>query len=206
MAESTLASRAAAELIEAKGRRTYKAITGRKYLILVSLAAVLVFTLISDISIGPARLSIWEVASTVVWPSSSDVVSKVIVWDIRMPMALMAVIVGASLAIAGAEMQTVLNNPLASPFTLGISAAAGFGAALAIVLGVSVIPFAGVFLVTVNAFLFAMLASLIIYGFSRLRGATVQIVILLGIALVFLFSSLLALLQYACAMFSVTPK
>ena len=199
MAETTLVSPAADELIAAKGRRTYKAITGRKYLILVSLAALLVLTLISDILIGPAHLSIWEVASTVLWPGSSDVVSRVVIWDIRMPMALMAVIVGASLAIAGAEMQTVLNNPLASPFTLGISAAAGFGAALAIVLGVSVVPFAGTFLVTVNAFFFAMLASVIIYAFSRLRGATAQIVILLGIALVFLFSSLLAMLQYVAS-------
>ena len=85
---------------------------------------------------------------------------------------------------------------MASPFTLGISAAAGFGAALALVLGVSVLPFAGVFLVSVNAFFFAMLASLIIYFLSSLRGVTVETVILLGIALVFLFSSLLALLQY----------
>jgi iron complex transport system permease protein len=111
-------------------------------------------------------------------------------------MALMAVVVGAALAVAGAEMQTILNNPLASPFTLGISAAAGFGAALAIVLGVSVIPFAGVVLVSVNAFFFALLASLTIYFLSRLHGVTVQTVVLLGIALVFLFTSLLSLLQY----------
>jgi iron complex transport system permease protein len=79
---------------------------------------------------------------------------------------------------------------------LGISAAAGFGAALAIVLGVSVIPFGGVVLVSVNAFFFALLASLAIYFLSRLRGVTVQTVILLGIVLVFLFTSLLSLLKY----------
>jgi iron complex transport system permease protein len=135
------------------------------------------------------------VALTVLWPSSADPTTRVIIWDIRMPMALMAAVVGAALAIAGAEMQTILNNPLASPFTLGISAA-GFGAALAIVLGVSVVPFAGVLLVSVNAFFFALLASLAIYFLSRLRGVTVQTVVLLGIALVFLFTSLLSLLQY----------
>ena len=63
-------------------------------------------------------------------------------------------------------------------------------------LGVSVIPFAGVFLVSVNAFVFAMLASLTIYLLSTLRGVTIETMVLLGIALVFLFSSLLALLQY----------
>lgn len=62
------------------------------------------------------------------------------IWDIRMPIALMAVTVGASLSVAGAQMQTILSNPLASPFTLGISAAASFGAALALVGGVAIFP------------------------------------------------------------------
>ena len=180
----------------ARGRQIYRQVTRRKYLVMVSLAALLAFTLILDISLGPARLSMLEVVSTIVRPGSAEVESRVIVWDIRMPMALMAVAVGAALAIAGAEMQTILNNPLASPFTLGISAAAGFGAALALVLGVSILPFAGIFLVSVNAFVFAMLASLAIYFLSSLRGVTVETVVLLGIAMVFLFSSLLALLQY----------
>ncbi|TIR44887.1 MAG: iron ABC transporter permease, partial [Mesorhizobium sp.] len=65
---------------------------------------------------------------------------RVVLWDIRLPIALMAVVVGAALSIAGAQMQTILNNPLASPFTLGISAAASFGAALALAFGVALIP------------------------------------------------------------------
>jgi iron complex transport system permease protein len=196
MAGTEAAGAIASKTDAAAGKRLYRQITGRKYLVLVSLSLALIVSILLDISLGPARLSVWEVASTIIWPSSSDTTTRVIIWDIRMPMALMAVVVGAALAIAGAEMQTILNNPLASPFTLGISAAAGFGAALAIVLGVSVIPFAGVVLVSVNAFFFALLASLTIYFLSRLRGVTVQTVVLLGIALVFLFTSLLSLLQY----------
>lgn len=180
----------------AKARRIYKGITQRKYYMLISLGAALLFSLVVDVSLGPAWLPLREVALTMFSPNSSEMVTRVIVWDIRMPMALMAVIVGASLSIAGAEMQTILNNPLASPFTLGISAAASFGAALALVLGVGVIPFAGLLLIPVNAFVFAMLASLFIYLFSKLRGATAESMVLLGIALVFLFSSLLALLEY----------
>ncbi|MDE2686867.1 MAG: iron ABC transporter permease [Chloroflexota bacterium] len=163
---------------------------------MAALMSALGFTFILDISLGPARLGLMDVASTILNPGSAEVTTRVIVWDIRMPIALMAVVVGAALAIAGAEMQTILNNPLASPFTLGISAAAGFGAALALVLGVSVIPIAGIYLISVNAFFFAVLASMIIYVLSSLRGVTVETVVLLGIALVFLFSSLLALLQY----------
>lgn len=121
---------------------------------------------------------------------------RMVVWDIRMPMALMAVTVGACLSLAGAQMQTILANPLASPFTLGISAAASFGAALAMVLGVALVPAALALMVPINAFAMAMLASLLIFGLSTMRGVTVETIVLLGIALVFTFNALLALLQY----------
>lgn len=177
-------------------RAVYGRITRRKSLVLAAFAVALIFMLALDVALGPATLSLWEVLSTIVAPGSSSAANQVIVWDIRLPMALMAVVIGASLSVAGAEMQTILNNPLASPFTLGISAAAGFGAALAIVVGVGVIPVAGNFLVATNAFVFALLASLFIYLVSRLKGVTTETMVLLGIALVFLFSSLLAFLQY----------
>ena len=69
--------------------------------------------------------------------------SAVIVWDIRLPVALLAVVVGGMLGLAGAEMQTILDNPLADPFTLGLSSAAGVGASVAIVTGMSVMPARG---------------------------------------------------------------
>lgn len=175
--------------------RAYRRMTRRRLLLLLGLAVALACTTAFDIAWGPARLSVPEVLRAILMPDRVSARTHVIVWDIRMPVALMAVIVGASLSVAGAEMQTILNNPLASPFTLGISAAAGFGAALALVLGVGVLP-VGNLLVTVNAFAFAMLASLVVYAFSRLRGVTTESMVLVGIALVFLFSSLLALLQY----------
>lgn len=179
-----------------RARSVYGRITRRKSLILSGFGLALLLIVALDIALGPAGLPLWEVIRTIAMPGSSSAATQVIVWDIRLPMALMAVVIGASLAVAGAEMQTILNNPLASPFTLGISAAAGFGAALAIVVGVSVIPFAGDFLVAANAFFFAMLASIFIYLVSRLKGVTTETMVLLGIALVFLFSSLLAFLQY----------
>jgi iron complex transport system permease protein len=177
----------------------YRRMTRRRLLLLLSLAGALLCTIAIDIAWGPARLSVIEVIKGVIAPDSVNARSHVIIWDIRMPVALMAVLVGASLSVAGAEMQTILNNPLASPFTLGISAAAGFGAALAIVAGVSLLPFAGGFFVTFNAFVFAMLASLLVYAFSKMRGVSTESMVLVGIALVFLFSSLLALLQYVAS-------
>lgn len=179
-----------------KARTLYGRITRRKTLMLVALTLTLLVTLTLDIAIGPAGLPLKEVLKAIVLPGSMSAANQVIMWDIRIPMAIMAAVVGASLAVAGAEMQTILNNPLASPFTLGVSAAAGFGAALAIVVGVSVIPFAGEFLIAANAFVFAMGASVFIYFASRMRGVSTETMVLLGIALVFLFSSLLAALQY----------
>lgn len=176
--------------------RAYRRMAQRRLLLLICLAGALAVTVAIDIAWGPARLSVLEVVRAIVTPDSVSDGRRVIVWDIRMPVALMAVLVGASLATAGAEMQTILNNPLASPFTLGISAAASFGAALALVLGVSLLPVAGNLFVTVDAFIFAMLASLLVYFFSKVRGVTTESMVLVGIALVFLFGSLLALLQY----------
>jgi iron complex transport system permease protein len=180
----------------ATARRLYSRITHRKGLIVAGLALLLFGSLVVDIGLGPARLGPLEVLEAIAFAQRVDIARAAIVWDIRLPIALMAVIVGASLAVAGAEMQTILNNPLASPFTLGVSAAAGFGAALAIVLGIAVIPVLGAFLIAGNAFVFALLASMLIYAFSTLRGATSETMVLLGIALVFMFTALLALLQY----------
>jgi len=175
----------------------YKKITRRKYLFLISLTGICIFTFIVDVSTGPAQLSIQEVFSEIFMLGSSSPTTKVIIWTIRLPMALMAMIVGAALGVAGAEMQTILNNPLASPYTLGVSAGAGFGAALAIVVGVSIIPHHIVeFFVPFNAFIFAMVTSFLIYLIASTRGITAETMILAGIALLFLFNSMLALLEY----------
>ena len=100
---------------------------------------------------------------------------------------------------AGAQMQTILNNPLADPFTLGISSASAFGAALAIVLGVEGLPFGHSLWISVGAFTFALLTALLLYLFTRLRGASSETMVLIGIALLFTFNALLGLLQYTAS-------
>jgi iron complex transport system permease protein len=178
------------------GRGRYRALSLRRLLILGTLAGVLCLSLAVDLATGPARYSLSEVLEALFHAGSVDDQLRVVIWQIRMPIALMAVTVGAALSMAGAQMQTILANPLASPFTLGISAAAGFGAALALVLGVAIVPAFVDYVVPANAFLMAMLAALFIHVFSRMRGVTVETIVLLGIALVFTFNALLALLQY----------
>ncbi|AQZ51017.1 FecCD family ABC transporter permease [Martelella mediterranea] len=188
---------ASIDMIEAEaGGARYRALARRKLLILFGLSALLFLSFAIDLAWGPARYGLGEVLTAIFSPSSVSVQVRTVVWDIRMPVAVMAIVVGAALSLAGAQMQTILANPLASPFTLGISAAASFGAALGIVTSISLVPVAAGMLVPVNAFIVALAATLFIHFVSQLRGVTVQTVVLLGIALVFSFNALLAFLQY----------
>ncbi|MGP2706161.1 iron chelate uptake ABC transporter family permease subunit, partial [Serratia marcescens] len=109
----------------------------RGLLTLALLGALLAATAI-DLTVGAAQLGLTDIVR-MLWPGSApgNALHQAVFWSIRLPMTLTALVVGASLALAGLLMQTVLANPLASPYTLGISAAAGFGAALAILTGFS---------------------------------------------------------------------
>jgi iron complex transport system permease protein len=155
---------------------------------------VLLVSVTLDAATGPAMLAPGVVAQSVLRLAEDPMVDA-IVWSIRLPVALMALAVGAALGATGAVMQTVLNNPLASSYTVGISAGAGFGAALVIVLG-SALPVPEAFAVPVSAFLFAALACSCVWLLGGLRGATAETLVLAGIALMFLFQALLAALQF----------
>ncbi|OPY54558.1 MAG: Cobalamin import system permease protein BtuC [Methanosaeta sp. PtaU1.Bin112] len=116
-----------------------------------------------------------------------------VVWNIRLPRILFGILAGMALGIAGAVMQVVLKNPLASPYTLGISSAAGFGAAVTILLGQG---FFGSYLIAGNAFVFALLSSMVIVDIARHKGATPEIMVLSGIAIMYFFSACTTLLEY----------
>ncbi|OYT92299.1 MAG: iron-siderophore ABC transporter permease [Burkholderiales bacterium PBB3] len=147
-----------------------------------------------DLTTGPSGLSssrLLELLMAPIQGAAALDAEHVIVWDIRLPQALLAVVVGAALGLAGAEMQTVLDNPLASPFTLGLSEAAAFGAALALVLGAG-----SAWMVAGSAFAFALLAALLLDQVAIRLSMSAGGVVLFGIALVFSFNALLWLLQY----------
>ncbi len=127
-------------------------------------------------------------------PSGLSPLTEHIIINIRLPRILLGLVSGCGLGIAGAVMQGVLRNPMASPYTLGISSGASFGATLAIVLNISLIP--GTWGIIVNAFAGAMLCALLIIGISAGKNATPVFMILTGIALMFLFSATTTLLQY----------
>lgn len=135
-----------------------------------------------------------------------------IIWEIRLSRALGALLVGASLGLSGALLQNILKNPLASPFTLGLSQGAIFGASFAIiVLGFGLTYHSGTqgftilnyYMVALSAFLGAMLVSLLIFLLSLYRDITPQAMILAGVALGSLFHSATMFLQYLGTDFQV---
>lgn len=125
-----------------------------------------------------------------------------IVWDIRLPRVIAAILVGASLSVSGTVMQSVLKNPLASPYTLGLSSAAAFGASFAIVfLGAgtsttSTIIVNNIFSVAFSALFFSMVSTLAILLLTLLTKITAQSMVLAGIAIGSIFSAALTLMQY----------
>ncbi|NRB55029.1 MAG: iron ABC transporter permease [Salinicola sp.] len=180
----------------AEDANLYRRLVLRRQLILAALALALFASLCVDLALGPARFGLDQVIAALFTPGSVEDSLRVILWQIRMPVALMALVVGASLSIAGAQMQSILSNPLASPFTLGISAGASFGAALALAFGVTLVPALVDYAIPLNAFIMAMLTALAIHFLSMRRGVTIETIVLLGIAMVFIFNSLMALIQF----------
>ncbi|WKW44733.1 FecCD family ABC transporter permease [Kosakonia cowanii] len=174
----------------------YRAIIRRRVGLLALLVGLIIASMLLDFTLGPSGLSLDVLGQTLLHPQSVDAGTRVIVWDIRMPYALMAIIVGLTLGLAGAEMQTILNNPLASPFTLGVSSAAAFGAALAIVLGIGIPGIPAQWFISANAFIFALLAALLLDGITRWTQVATSGVVLFGIALVFTFNALVSMLQF----------
>ena len=176
--------------------KNYTAQVSRRAWIIFVVAGLLLFSFLWDVAHGPGNYPLSTVIETLLDKSAHGIKLEVIVWDYRLPVAVTAVLVGAMLAVAGAEMQTILNNPLAEPFTLGVSSAASFGAAVAIIFGWSLIPGVGPLIVTINAFFFALMTCGILLFATRLKGVGSETMILFGIAIFFTFNALLAMTQY----------
>ncbi|PST86939.1 FecCD family ABC transporter permease [Photobacterium jeanii] len=174
----------------------YRSFVLKRLMLLIAMAVALLVSWTVDTATGPSLLGLEKIIQALFSPQSLDAVEQVIIFDVRIPYALMAVAVGASLGLAGAEMQTSLNNPLASPFTLGIGAAASLGAAVAILFDWSWLPFGFHFVLPLFAFLFALAAALLVVMLSRSQGASVNTVILFGISLFFALNALVSLLMF----------
>lgn len=150
--------------------------------IVFSIILLLIASLI-DLFIGDSKIALSDL-------SNLSEIQRTILFDIRLPEVLTASVVGLSLGLGGAIMQTILNNPLADPFTLGISSAAGFGASLFLLLGLSLSY------VAFGSIIFSLVSMAFVFYISKKKAMNTEDMILAGIAVKFFFDSLTSLLQY----------
>jgi len=181
---------------KAEIREQYKKFIGRKIIFICSCSILILVIAGVAATLGSYPITVKEVYS-IIWHGlfqDPETTKEIVVWNLRLPRIVMGVLAGVGLAIAGTMMQGILRNPLASPYTLGISSGAGFGAVLAICLGAGVVG--GKYLIIGNAFLFALIPTFIIIALSRYKRATPETMILAGIAMMYIFSALTHLINY----------
>jgi len=163
----------------------------KRPVILSCLVIAVVAVLVSAPFIGMKHISVGAVLT-----GSSSGVDSDIFWKIRIPRVLVAFLSGMALAVSGMTFQALFRNPLATPFTLGVSSGAAFGAAAYVRLGL-VFTFLGISGQSVGAFGGALAAILIVYGLTQARrGFSTATMLLAGVAVSFFFTSLILFIQY----------
>ncbi|MDR5674131.1 ABC-type Fe3+-siderophore transport system, permease component [Halalkaliarchaeum sp. AArc-CO] len=172
----------------------YKRRNRRKRLVGVGSVGLLVLATAWSIAAGAAELSVVDVLQILSGEASAT--NETIVWRIRLPRVLSAIAAGLGLSVAGAAMQKVLNNPLGSPFTLGISQAAAFGAAVAVVVLSGTGVLVSQYVIAGSAFLFSLMSAGAILLLVVYTRATPETMILTGIALGSMFAAGTSALQY----------
>lgn len=161
---------------------------------------VLVVSIAVAITIGPASLSVADVYAVVlehlgIGTSGVSRIKDGIVWELRTPRTLLAAICGAGLALCGAVLQSLLRNPLADPFVLGVSSGASTGAVLVAILGVggSVLTLSG------GAFIGAVASFALVMALAYGAGGGTDRVVLAGVAGTQLFSALTSFIVLSSA-------
>lgn len=162
--------------------------TRRRNLVLIGVFAAVVLAVSPFIgieTIGPGTVF-----------GGGDAAREAIFWKIRVPRVLAGFLAGASLALSGLAFQAVFRNPLATPFTLGVSSGAAFGSALYLQAGI-VATLAGLPGRSLSAFLGALLSIALVYGLTRVRkGYSTATMLIAGVAINFFFSSMILFMQY----------
>lgn len=145
--------------------------------LLAGLAGGSILALLAAVLIGPGALGLGQTAAALF--GGADEAVRVVVWEIRLPRALAAFLVGAALGASGALLQGLLRNPLADPGVLGVSASAALGAVIALHFNLALLS---AFAVPVAAVVFALAATAILYVAGAARLSAVQLV-LVGVGL-----------------------
>lgn len=169
----------------------YKAHRWSKLIFVIILLAVFIILAGAELAVGDYDIDLWSVYSILIdhifLGKPIETLEQTVVWEFRTPRVLTAIAVGIGLAMAGAGMQSMMKNPLADPYTTGISSGAALGATLAMTLGFTLIS--GTYGTIINAFVFALIPSLFIIALSKYRKPSPAMIILSGIALMYVFNA-----------------
>lgn len=175
----------------------------KRRLILIAGVVVLIVAVLASTGMGVQPLSPGQSARALLapvlppqWLGDLSQLQIDVVQKLRAPRTLLAAIGGASLALAGAALQGITRNALVSPFTLGISSAAAFGASVAILAGWSEWTGLGPWWTVASAFACALFCAVLVLGFSAMRGVTSMMLILGGVGLNYLFSAATTTMQF----------
>jgi len=180
--------------------KKYKSYVKKKSWFILLCVAALILGIIIAANIGAIKVPFFDVIRYIFTLDNSGFGR--IVWDIRMVRIVACVLVGSGLAVAGVVMQCILRNPLASPYTLGLSSAAAFGASFAIIFlqagssATSYIAINNPYIVTICAFLFSLLATTLILLLTRITRVSAETMVLAGIAISAIFTAGLSFMQY----------
>jgi len=152
--------------------------------------AILLLSMAVGISAGAVKVPI-----STLWDKNADEVASNILWSIRMPRVILAGLVGASLAISGAAFQGLLKNPLADPYTLGVSSGASVGAVMTLFFSLSA-PVLGMFTLPAFSMMGALLTMFLVLGFAKLvdKAMKMETLILTGIIISSFLSSIISLM------------
>jgi iron complex transport system permease protein len=163
-----------------------------RFLILLSISVVMLLLFVAGL--GEVGVDVFSVLLS----TDGQELEQKIFWQIRVPRVLMSALVGGSLALSGAVMQGIFRNPLADPGLVGVSAGSALGGSIALVLGVVIFPAgAPLYFLSLCAFIFGLLAMVLVYSIAK-QGEHTQVATLLlaGVALSALCTALSALLIY----------
>jgi len=158
---------------------------------------LLVFLLFAIVVLAVAPfIGMTHVSLGVIFNPGSSSLESGIFWGIRVPRILVSFLAGAALAVSGMAFQAMFRNPLATPFTLGVSSGASLGAAIYVHSGVA-FAILGISGVSCSAFLGSILAILLVYGLTQFRkGFSTATMLLAGVAVNFFCSSVMLFIQY----------
>ncbi len=173
-----------------KAYEDYRKYLFRKWIFIFICIGISILVTGYALTIGPydiGFLQSYEILFDHITGNTQDQLLDYIITELRLPRIACGIIAGCGLAVAGAVMQSTLMNPLADPYTTGVSSGASFGATIAITSGITL--FAGGYGLVLNAFLFSLIPSAIIVVVSRLKNASPTVMIMAGIAVMYIFNA-----------------